>query len=93
MVCATWDVVPPRFDTYLHLIGLETLSLRIEHQVAATRRLAEYCRTSPFIKKVSYVGFENHRSYANARKYFKHGASGVLNIELKRRCGEYGEVC
>ncbi|WP_277016792.1 O-acetylhomoserine aminocarboxypropyltransferase/cysteine synthase family protein [Prevotella corporis] len=74
---------PSPFDTYLHLIGLETLSLRIEHQVAATRRLAEYCRTSPFIKKVSYVGFENHRSYANARKYFKHGASGVLNIELK----------
>ena len=73
---------PSPFDAYLHLIGLETLPLRLDHQVASTRRLAEFCRQSPQVKSVNYVGFSEHRSYPNAQKYFRGGASAVLNIEL-----------
>lgn len=74
---------PSAFDSYLMLLGLETLSLRVEHQVAATRKLAEYLKNSPKVKKVSYVGFESHPSHENAAKYFRHGAGAVLNVELK----------
>lgn len=74
---------PSAFDSYLMLLGLETLSLRVEHQVAATRKLAEYLNHSPKVKKVSYVGFENHHSHENAAKYFRHGAGAVFNVELK----------
>lgn len=74
---------PSPFDSYLNLIGLETLSLRVEHQVAAARRLAEYCRESPFVKTVSYVGFDSHPCHVLAEKYFRHGGSAVLNIELQ----------
>lgn len=74
---------PSAFDSYLMLLGLETLSLRVEHQVAATRKLAEYLKNSPKVKKISYVGFENHPSHENAAKYFRHGAGAVLNVELK----------
>lgn len=74
---------PSAFDSYLMMIGLETLSLRVRHQVESTRRLAEYLRNHPKVKKVSYVGFEDHPSYANAQKYYRFGASGVLNVELK----------
>jgi len=74
---------PSAFDSYLMLLGLETLSLRVRHQVEATRRLAEFLRESPYVSRVSYVGFDDHPSYALAKKYFRFGASGVLNVELK----------
>lgn len=74
---------PSPFDSYLMLIGLETLSLRVRHQVESTRRLAEFLRDSPYVERVSYVGFEDSPYYDNAKKYFRFGASGVLNVELK----------
>ncbi len=73
---------PSAFDSYLMAIGLETLALRVRHEVESTRRLAEYLRNHPKVKKVSYVGFEDHPGYANAQKYFRFGASAVLNVEL-----------
>lgn len=74
---------PSAFDSYLMMLGLETLSLRLRHEVEATRKLAEYLRNHPKVKKVSYVGFPDHLGHKNASKYFRFGASGVLNVELK----------
>lgn len=74
---------PSAFDSYLMMLGLETLSLRVKHQVESTRRLAEYLRESPYFKSVSYVGFENHPSHNLASKYFRFGSSAVFNAELK----------
>lgn len=74
---------PSPFDSYLMMLGLETLSLRVRHQVDATRALAEYLKDHPKVKNVSYVGFNTHPSHEAAAKYFRYGASGVLNVELK----------
>ena len=74
---------PSAFDSYLMLLGLETLSLRVRHQVEATRTLAEHLRGHKAVKKVSYVGFADHPSYELAAKYFRHGASAVFNVELQ----------
>lgn len=74
---------PSPFDSYLMMVGLETLSLRVRQEVASTRRLAEYCRQSPFVERVSWVGFEDHPSYAMAQKYYRYGSSAVFTIELK----------
>lgn len=74
---------PSPFDSYLMLLGLETLSLRVRHEVESTRRLAEYCRSHPRVERVSFVGFESHPSYANARKYYRFGSSAVFTVELK----------
>lgn len=71
------------FDAYLMLLGLETLSLRVRHEVESCRRLAEYCRVHPKVKRVSYVGFEDHPSYENAKRYYSTGASSVFTLELK----------
>lgn len=71
------------FDAYLMLLGLETLSLRARHQVDATYRLAEYCKTHPKVEKVEFVGFEDHPSHKNAKRYFRFGASGVFSLTLK----------
>ena len=74
---------PSAFDSYLMAIGLETLSLRVRHEVESARRLAEHLKNHPKVANVSYVGFPDHPGYENARKYFRFGASGVLNVELK----------
>ncbi len=71
------------FDSYLMLLGLETLALRVRHQLASTRRLAEYLRASDKVKKVSYIGFEDHPYHKLAGKYFLDGGGCVLNVELK----------
>ena len=74
---------PSPFDSYLMTLGLETLSLRVRHEVESARRLAEYCRNHPKVERVSFVGFESHPNYANAKKYFRFGSSAVFTIELK----------
>lgn len=74
---------PSPFDSYLMLIGLETLSLRVKQEVESTWKLAEYCRNHPKVKNVSFVGFESHSGYKNAQKYYKFGSSAVFTIELK----------
>ncbi|MDO4320076.1 MAG: aminotransferase class I/II-fold pyridoxal phosphate-dependent enzyme [Bacteroidales bacterium] len=74
---------PSAFDSYLMMIGLETLALRVRHQVDATRRLAEFLRDSDMVSRVSYVGFPDHPSHERAARYFRGGASGVLNVELR----------
>ena len=74
---------PSPFDAYLMMIGLETLSLRVKQEVETTWRLAEYCRNHPKVERVSFVGFEDHPSYANAKKYYRYGSSAVFTVELK----------
>lgn len=74
---------PSPFDSYLMMLGLETLSLRVEHEVNATRKLAEYCQNHPKVKNVSYVGFPSHPSHENAKKYYRHASSAVFTVELK----------
>lgn len=74
---------PSPFDTYLMMIGLETLSLRVRHQAESTRRLAEALRDDPRVKSVSYVGFEVHPYHELTQKYFRHGGSCVFTVELQ----------
>ncbi|MCM1400759.1 MAG: aminotransferase class I/II-fold pyridoxal phosphate-dependent enzyme [Bacteroides sp.] len=73
---------PGPFDSYLMLLGLETLSLRVKHQAESTRKLAEFLKNHPKVKRVSYVGFPAHPYHELAQKYFRHGGSCVLNVEL-----------
>lgn len=74
---------PSAFDSYLMMIGLETLSLRVKHQVQSTQRLAQYCQSHPKVENVSWVGFSDHPSYANAQKYYRYGSSAVFTISLR----------
>jgi O-acetylhomoserine (thiol)-lyase len=71
------------FDSWLMAMGLETLSLRMNHILASTRRLALWCASHPRVERVSYVGFEDHPSHRNAAKYFRDGGAPVFSIELK----------
>ena len=74
---------PSAFDSYLMQIGLETLAIRMNHEVASIARLASYFQQHPLVDKVLWVGFPEHPSYNNAQQYFRFGSSAVLSVILK----------
>jgi O-acetylhomoserine (thiol)-lyase len=74
---------PSPFDSYLMMLGLETLSLRVRHEAEATAKLAEFFRANENVRSVSYVGFEDNPSYELAQKYFRKGAACVISVDMK----------
>ncbi len=79
------DIGPSQspFNSFLHLQGLETLSLRLERHVENTLALAKWLEKHPKISKVNYPGLESNEHYTLAKKYFPRGAGGVLSFSLK----------
>ena len=50
-------------DSWLVLRGIKTLAVRMERHNENARKVAEWLRTQPKVKKVYYVGFEDHKDY------------------------------
>jgi O-acetylhomoserine (thiol)-lyase len=71
------------FNSFLHLQGLETLSLRVERHVQNTLALAEWLEKHEKVAKVNYPGLESSPFYPLAKKYLKRGFGGVLSFEIK----------
>lgn len=71
------------FDTFLNLIGLETLALRMQRHVDNALAVAQYLEQHPAVDWVNYPGLESHPSYANAKKYLPKGAGAVIGFGIK----------
>jgi len=71
------------FNSFLHVQGLETLSVRMERHVENTLALARWLEKHPRVKQVNYPGLESSPQYKKARKYLPRGAGGVLTFTLK----------
>lgn len=78
-----WGPALSPFNAFLLLQGLETLSLRMERHVQNTQTLAEWLEKHPKIEYVNYPGLKSSKYYANAQKYLKKGAGGVLTFKVK----------
>lgn len=50
-------------DSFLVLRGLKTLAVRMDKHNENAKIVAEWLRNQPKVKKVYYVGFEDHRDY------------------------------
>jgi O-acetylhomoserine/O-acetylserine sulfhydrylase len=78
------------FNSFLFIQGLETLSLRAERHSENALALAHWLRNHPLIDWVTYPGFEDHPSRANAKKYLHQGLYGgmlVFGIKGGREAG------
>ena len=71
------------FNTFLNIIGLETLALRVQRHVDNTRAVAEYLHNHPAVTWINYPGLPSHESYARAQKYLPKGAGAVLGFGIK----------
>ncbi|WP_455373603.1 O-acetylhomoserine aminocarboxypropyltransferase [Limibacillus halophilus] len=65
------------------LMGIETLSLRMERHCANAQRIAEFLEGHEAVAWVSYAGLKSSRYHALAEKYLPKGAGSVFTFGLK----------
>lgn len=65
------------------LLGIETLSLRVQRHVDNALALARWLRSHPAVGWVSYPGLEDHPSHQIAKRLLRNGFGGVLAFGLK----------
>ena len=71
------------FNSFLNLIGLETLSLRMDRHVSNTLAVAQHLEAHPGVAWVNYPGLPSHSSYERAQKYMPKGAGAVIGFGIK----------
>jgi len=71
------------FNSFLNLIGLETLALRMQRHVENTLAVAQHLAEHPAVAWVNYPGRPDHESYARAQKYLPKGAGAVLGFGIR----------
>ncbi len=71
------------FNTFLNLIGLETLSLRVQRHVENAQAVAQWLEQHPGVTWVNYPGLPSHKSYERAQKYMPKGAGAVIGFGIK----------
>lgn len=78
-----WGPAISPFNSFLLLLGLETLSLRMERHVQNTLEIAQWLEKQPSVEFVNYPGLESSPHHELAKKYLKKGFGGVLSFKLK----------
>ena len=71
------------FDAFLFLLGLETLSLRVERHVQNAEAVAAFLANHPGVAYVNYPGLPSDPNHARAQKYFPRGAGAILSFGVK----------
>ncbi|MEM6769196.1 MAG: O-acetylhomoserine aminocarboxypropyltransferase/cysteine synthase [Bacteroidota bacterium] len=71
------------FNAWLHVQGLETLSLRVQRTVDNALAIAEWLNAHDKVEAVSYAGLPGHEGHENAKKYLTNGFGGVLTFTVK----------
>ncbi len=65
------------------LMGIETLSLRMERHVANAKKIAAWLETDPRIEKVTYAGLPSSPYHDRMARICPKGAGGLFTIAIK----------
>lgn len=68
-------------NAWLTLRGIKTLEVRMQRHNENTMKVATWLRNHPKVKKVYYVGFEDHPNYEVTQKQTT-GFGGMLSFEV-----------
>jgi len=79
-------VISP-FNSWLLILGLETLHLRIKAHSESALKIVEFLSNHPKIKKINYPFLKSDENYELAKKYLKY-AGGIVSFKL----GSYDEA-
>ena len=71
------------FNAFLLILGLETLSLRVQKHVDNALEIAKWLEKHPKIEYVDYPGLPGNPYHELGKKYLKHGFGGVLSFKVK----------
>ncbi len=71
------------FNSFLHLQGLETLSLRVQRHVDNALELAQWLEAHELVESVNYPGLASSAYHELAKKYLTNGFGGVLSFNVR----------
>jgi O-acetylhomoserine/O-acetylserine sulfhydrylase len=71
------------FNAFLLLLGLETLSLRVQKHVDNALELAQWLSKHPKVEYVEYPGLASSPYHELGKKYLKNGFGGVLAFKIR----------
>ena len=72
------------FDSFLIERGIKTLAIRMERINDNAIKIANWLKTLKEIKKIYYVGLENHKGYEINKSQSK-GFGGMISIEVESK--------
>lgn len=65
------------------LMGIETLSLRMQRHVQNAQMVAEWLESDPRVEKVGYAGLASNPYHALSRKITPNGAGALFTVAVK----------
>ncbi|MBS3974789.1 MAG: O-acetylhomoserine aminocarboxypropyltransferase/cysteine synthase [Actinobacteria bacterium] len=71
------------FNAQQVLLGLETLSLRVQRHSDNALAVAKYLEEHPKVEWVTYPGLETHPTRSNAERYLENGYGGIVVFGVK----------
>ena len=74
--------VPSPFDCWLTLLGIKTLSLRMNRHCENAQAIGEFLESHPKVERVTYPGLSSHPQHDIAKEQME-GYSGMISMELK----------
>jgi O-acetylhomoserine (thiol)-lyase len=78
----TGSTIAP-LNAFLFILGLETLSLRVERHIENTLKVIEYLKTQPKVLKINHPSLEDQPSHELYKKYFPNGAGSIFTFEIE----------
>ena len=82
------------FNSFLILLGVETLPLRMERHSQNALQVARFLNEHPKVSWVNYPGLPGHPAYETANRYWQHGLYGAIlgfgvkgGVEAGRKAG------
>jgi O-acetylhomoserine (thiol)-lyase len=70
-------------NSWITILGVETLSLRMERHVANAEKVAAFLSAHPKVKWVAYPSLSSHPDHARAKKYLPKGAGAILGFGIQ----------
>lgn len=71
------------FAAFQLLLGIETLSLRVERHVENALKVVGYLRKHPKVRRVNHPSLEEHPDHELYKRYFPQGAGSIFTFELE----------
>jgi O-acetylhomoserine (thiol)-lyase len=71
------------FNSWTTLLGVETLSLRMDRHVANAKAVAEHLASHPEVAWVSYPSLKSHPDYERAQRYLPKGPGAIMGFGIK----------
>ncbi|HPS53834.1 MAG TPA: aminotransferase class I/II-fold pyridoxal phosphate-dependent enzyme, partial [Phycisphaerae bacterium] len=71
------------FASFLFLLGLETLHVRLERHSSNALKVAQWLSNHPAVEWVNYPGLPSHKQHENAKKYLKKGFGAIVGFGIR----------